>query len=626
MENVSALDQIRIKAYKEVQKASSWILELAKKQHYYDEYTKRLDASAQKFVMPIAEMLMCLTNCLEEKYQYLGLPLADKALLTKITTDLIEAIDAHGFSGRPYLVPTDISIKKDPSFTDAVTFTVGALVNVMKANILDENMVSKCEDLLIDCIDWLLEAKIAFPKGSPFNGCGWSWTSPAEMAGNPELTKFKHYLPPQTYFTSNVMISLCEALFDRFKLLEDKQKTKGVLECIVEAKKFFLTTLFADLVDTNKGWTDYRVGFSEMKPYEEDIEQASWVFSSYGLEPLTYIRYYFSKYGEVVSTLQKNYPDLFEQFQHFSNDDIKKLNQIFVQCINEAKRPKVFRRSCTIQVPNQFNQYENGKSYYIDGTVGYNLLNTINFYLDYFPRDKEAEKEWRNAEFKLAKTLIENSFKENAFTHCSTKESIEAIYATRTAIATFLSWGLMPPKRPMQEEISTEIKDQIAKLYNMVFGVPSDKKAAQTNINIEKDVINKLLQIGYIIGVSAAYLYKNVDIKNNPWFVMLFDPNDKITSRDVMQSNGKEMLHVFTEIINGTREDVTKEIEAIFKLKCLTLEYKEFIKNMQSGSEFSIDIKARIETLLKIADNVKGIFHQSSEKDYVGDLVNDCIQ
>jgi hypothetical protein len=147
MGSLAELDQLKEKAYKEVQSASNWILELAKKQHYYDEYTKGYGVSENKYVMPIAEILMCLTNCLEKKYKDLGLPLADKDLLTMIVTDLIEAKNKHGFSGRPYLVPSNDLIKKDPPFTDAVTYTAGALVSVLRTNILDENMVKKCVNL-----------------------------------------------------------------------------------------------------------------------------------------------------------------------------------------------------------------------------------------------------------------------------------------------------------------------------------------------------------------------------------------------------------------------------------------------------------------------------------------------
>ena len=443
------------------------------------------------------------------------------------------------------------------------------------------------------------------------------------------MVQFENYLTPQTYFTSAAMITLCEALFDCFKLMEARKKTKSILEYIVEAKKFFLTTSFSGSLEAYKGWTDYRHGFSEMKPYKDDIEQAFWVFSPYGLEPLSYIKYYCRYYEKVTGVLQKEYPKLFEQFQQFSDDDKEKLSSIFKQCINQAKRPLVFRETSMIQVPHQFNKSDKGESYYIDGTVGYNLLNVVNFYLDYFPhQETEEEKQWRIAEIILAKTLIDKTFKEKAFTHCSDKENVEAIYATRTAIATFLSWGVRRPlTQPMQEQISTEVKDQIKKLYDMIFVMPGAKNTEQTDIDINletnawsKDDIKKILQIGYIVGVSTISLSRNVQTK---WISTLIETDEKLNDHDIMQANGTEIVDLFAKIINGENDD--RDIVKIIKLPFLATKYKNFIENIQSESELSVAGNKRIETLLKFMDIVKTTFYETSEKDYIGDIINDCI-
>jgi len=221
----------RIDAYNRVVSAWNWIRRLAEKDKYYDEYILAIFTTKEVGVMPIAEILMCLVNTKEEDYQRLGLPKPSPDIIVKVTNKLLHTYEIKKFSGIPYLRSPDP--KLDPPFTDAVCYTAGALSSILKLKELSLNngLRKKCKNLLITCLDWLLQAGINAEKWKDVEcmktvrGAGWSWSSPIEIAKDEKFKNaFGKYLPPQTYFTSQVLTTLQEIFFDHYNQVEEKNK------------------------------------------------------------------------------------------------------------------------------------------------------------------------------------------------------------------------------------------------------------------------------------------------------------------------------------------------------------------------------------------------------------------
>ena len=526
---------LRRLAYSKVAQGSGWILSLAEEGRPYDNYTTQFGDANSFGVMPSAEMVMCLCNLRE--YLTLRLPQPTTDLINRSVTRLLEIHGQRGFSGRPYLINPGT---EDPPFTDAVCFLAGAVTAALTQSGLDADLKGSASTVLIECTKWLLEGSITPPQNLPLKGAGWSWSSPVALESSPTLTKaFGRVFPPQTYFTASAFTTLSEALFDQYSLIDNAGLTQDVLTALVDAKTLFLSSLFTTETGTT-GWCDFGVDLdreefrllSDLMPaalQDRDLGQVapSAEFTLYPLEPLSYIVYYLTddRYAGVVQKLRQEAPDTLKNLAAFSNEDRQKLHQAFSLCVGLAKNEKIPQKFCRIQLPQPLNGKDlNTNGYYLDGTVGYNALNVLNFYCRSFESgaDQAVVGRWEARQGPLVKRLLEGSFKKYSFAHCGDPQLDElfeeAIYATRTAIAALLAWGL-EPVTAQDQIVPVDVRELVTRLYQILCDPLAPGTTGQPPagaVSPKPDEVTKMVDLGYLLGLGA---HRMRNVKN--WGIYL---------------------------------------------------------------------------------------------------------
>lgn len=631
---LSRLDLER-KAFEKVRTAWMWIEKRAKKSEYQDSYTSGLTPTYG--VMPIAEVLMCLTNTLETKYVRQGLPTADKETLNLVIRNLLDVFEQHGFSGLPYVYHPDPNAKV-PEFTDAVCYVAGALVRLLPIKDLQITGREKCTELLKTCADWLLDARIEVPIAGSKIGHAWSWTKPTRGENKP----FGEQTPPQTYFTTQVMITLCELLFDYYDCVANK--SDQIFETLLGAKRFLLGTVAKERGKEGQGagWCDFSLdvakaaGFAAMEPYcrhakldyEEDAPRPQ--ITLYPLEALSYIAFY-GKEPSYLTTrrrLEKSLGEKVDEFFDFTKDQRLLLNDAFSLSLRLAHDKKILSRPCEIQIPEPLNGNDpNGgylskegtgqMSHYLDGTVAFNVLNALNFYIRYFEEDETNRanfQEWRNLEIDFVDMILEESFTGNAFKHSTpvrTKSAQkEVIYATRSAIASLLSWGVAPSL-----EVSQELRSLVHRLYALVEGqepVPTAVRDIDGSSEVLNDTVQVLVRVAFVFGQNLARLI-DMPEKATGWNKWL-DLDAKVEGRKadidkgaIARINGKELTQNVSKLLAGDQSDVESVLRWMEQSTFLVKVYREAFLERRKAL-LAADAGSRIQLVQAI---VKDIVSQS---------------
>lgn len=618
------MDRLQREAFSKIELSAEWIIELAGTGQFSDKYTRSLCDDKYNGVMPIAETLMCLTNLSE--YKQLGVPQPPDSLFAEMTKLLISTIKEKGFSGAPYLYGTE---EQEPPFTDAVCFTAGALTGVLSRPFLNPELRQSAIDALLSCTRWLLGARITPPHELGLSGAGWSWSSPSVIDADDVLkSRFKDLLPPQTYFTSSAIITLCEILFDLPEEVKKAGLQQDVFQSIVDGKVFLLATLIQE--SRLVGWADFGGGLDndpEKIQKLTSLPVAAWEslqgggmieplgeFTLYGLEPLTYIRYYDSdeSYADVVSVLKANFADLYREFCHFSDQELESLEEAFLTSQFLLRHRTISRKTSRVQVPSQLNSREGQKfSYYIDGTVGFQGLNVLNFYVRYFAGAEESRQTWNDNQVTLVEQLLGNSFKDRSFAHCGDPVSggifDPAIYATRTAVASLLSWGARPALK-QDEAIPSDVREVIKQLYLMVGGVEErvtdvSEAEAECRTALSTNALAQLLDIGFNVGLFLGLL-RNID--NVPRQQLLVD----ITKGGVcdvqvlLKENGHKAVDFLCKMLTFEPEKTSELIEQLCAQRGLARPYREFLESNKERITHA-QFNDRLGVLREMVDSVK---------------------
>lgn len=646
---------IRIDAYDKVISAWKWIHKLAEEDKYYDEYTLAVSGTKDMGVMPIAEMLMCLVNTVEEDYQRLGLPQPNHDLIEKLTKKLLETYEKHNFSGIPYLYSHDSNL--NPPFTDAVCYTAGALSSLLKIKELDltPELKEKCKDLLHTCLEWLLQAAIQADNWSDIKcmekvkGAGWSWSSPIEIRKDNKLNDvFGEKLPPQTYFTSQVFITLQEILYDHYDLVKEHGKVENTFQTIVNTKLFLLTSII-ERITGGIGWGNYLYDKTEgaknicdIPPYillDQDEILPMRDMSLYLLESLSYVRYYLSfQYAKVNDKIKKEFPDLYNKYEFFSDEEMKNLSKVFQASLDYILDVKILKNPCSIQIPEPLNlakgqsgyfqsQQEAEKSYYIDGTVAYNCLNALSWYAKFFALDEKIEIHWEKNKVKIVKRILDEAFKEQSFAHCGSGRPedpfVPSIYATRAAIASLLGWGLKAPVGTTQvAQISPEVCELVRKLYHLVEPISQVHPVKESPPSFSKEDIQPLLNFSYLIGLIIPVLKDQKKWQEN--LPVLFDPQKikkGIDPQTLININGRAFLKVLSTLLTSNDKDAIKRkidnfTEQIYLIKPL----KSFLQ--ENAERFAeMNLKERISTFKAISNSLLDTFEKAGvSEQHINDL------
>jgi len=607
-------------AFRKIELAADWMLGLARSGHYWDDYTKSLGGTEERDLMPVAEVVMCLTNLRE--YAERGVPQPPDDLIANVVGDLLVLCGEKGFSGVPYLISLE---KPDPPFTDAVSFAAGALTGVLSRSLVRGDLKNRCLEQLMDCVNWLLRAEVSIPEDLGLKGAGWSWSSPAEIENNKtHRRKFGRKLPPQTYFTSTVFTTLCEVLFDLHPEVERLQLEEPIFRAVVQAKDFLLSTLFEE--NRFAGWADFGGGLDNDREKIQkltDLEVPAWESQGtgvivpmgevtlYGLEPMSYCKYYTEsdQYSGVVRKLNKKFPALMAGLRDFSDEVIERLSEAFSSSLFLLKAQEIVRKSCQIQVPKPLNEREGQKfCYYVDGTVGLNVLNVLNFFSKGFPSERDSIQEWRSKELWLVSELVNKSFKDRSFAHCGNPAAGEvfepAIYATRTAIATLLSWGAQKHQRA-REPISNEVRETIGRLYQLAF--PGGRAGGKHHVD-EMDP-GQLLDIGYAIGL-LLYRIREIDkLGKKELIVDISTPADKQT---LYRENGRKLISSMKTLLDSEPDEVRELIDRLSGQRALARPYRDFLSDNKKGLE-SEEISDRVSTLYGLIDLIKSAVAEAGD-------------
>jgi hypothetical protein len=623
-------------AYNKVVSSWNWIRRLAEEDKFNDDYILAISDTKTIGIMPVAEVLMCLVNTTEEDYKRLALPQPSSELIAKVTNKLLKTYETHKFSGVPYVRSVDPKLA--PPFTDAVCYMAAALSSILKIKELDlkSDLKENCKDLLITCLDWLLQAAITADdkwenmecmKG--VKGTGWSWSSPMEIAKDDELKiAFEKYLPPQTYFTSQVIITLQEIFYDHYDLVEGKGKVENTFQAIVNAKSFLLTSIISDTITGENGWGDYRYdetpgasNTTHMKPYallSQETVQSLQDMSLYPLESLSYVRYYLSyQYTPVNDKIKKKFPKLYDEYELLSDKDLQNLNKVFQKSLAFLIDKKILEKPCSIQIPEPLNlgkgqagffksQQEDQKSYYVDGTVAYNCINALSWYARFFTLDENIKNRWDKNKVKIVERILNNAFKKEGFVHSgSDKEGdpfVPSIYATRTAISSLLAWGVFAPGDSTQSfQNFTEVRELVRKLHHLVEPISQANTAEPSTLSFSKNEIEQLLDLPFIIGLTIPILKNEKKWQGN--CQVLFNLNEikeKLDIQTLLDINGKTFLKVLSTILTSSDKDQIKNVIGEFtKQIYLITPLKSFlIENVDKLAQ--LDFKGRIDTISSI--------------------------
>jgi len=583
--------EIQRKAYKRVVDSWRWVEELASADSFTDDYLCSLSADGENGPMPCAEVLMCLLNTTETSYKQLDLPQPSVELIETVFDRLSQRVETLGFSGAPY-VSLPVGSPPPPEFTDSVCYLAGAATRLLATGLLvDSKRRKRAENLGLRCLDWLLNARISSElDGKQWHA--WSWSSPS--GDLPE--RFRKQLPPQTYFTSQVMITLLELLFDNYSLVSDR--VGRVLESIMGAKRFLLATIAPyPKDDTRCGWVDFdeeiarRCGATEISSYSKHEKPGARVpdpaLTLYPLEALSYIRYYMREpgYQETRWRLKQAVGGELDGLSDFTTTEDDSLDKAFAFGLSLVEEASVFELPCEIQIPEPFNlkREEDGvffkkeknasKSLYMDGTVGYNLLNALNFYVRYAEEDAGntvAFSAWRQVEVEFASHLLDSGFSGKAFTHASTFARPAVIYATRTAVASFLSWGVSPTASGLGG-LDDGVRRKIEELHALICDVHS-QEGAQKEEQVVALTSRSIMCLGFLIGIVAGRLRGIKD--TSPDFAEYYDlaeNKEQFSYQTALRTNGRDLLErMGTVVIGGARaiEELQRLKDSAFLSKC----------------------------------------------------------
>jgi hypothetical protein len=614
---------VRREAYKKVVSAWDWLREKAEKQDYLDEYTQSLCIGGKHGVMPIAEMVMCLLNPTEPSYRQLGLATPEGSLINKMTEQLLRVHGDRGVDGAPYLRTP--SGERRIEFTDAACYLSGALVKLIDYDELDDGLKENCQRVFLETIDWLNQARIRVPApGTKNDGgkestevFGWSWSSPEEAKRH----SLEGWLPPQTYFTSQVMTTLSEAVFDVQELL-DKEKLQETMRSIVGAKRFLLLTLKEQRPAKQfAGWPDFdpelatAVGATTIQPYStlSGSLEYSPRMTLYGLEALTYVFYYLrtSAYIDARATLKSDSPALYSAYQDFSSDDLRRLDKAFCHAASLVEEANIFDIPVRIQVAEPLNLDEGqesairGKntnlleSMYIDGTAMYNLLNTLNFYLRFAEatgENREFIEIWRSEEYNFVSNICEKCHSGRSFTHAAKLEDRpEVVYATRTAVASLLSWGVSP-----SVNVPPTVQRLVGELYELVCLSEEPKTLSDVDRpSLSHAVLKDVAEMGFIVGVFAMKLWETRhDASDLPEY---FDMGSKPSGgkQEVVKTNGLGLLARLSFILCGDEKTVREELAVLRSSPHLSRPYKRLVGELPDNLG-GMGLEGRIREVRKV--------------------------
>ena len=585
--------------------------ELATSGTFLDDYTEGLPGgSAEVGTMPVAEVLMCLVNTLEPKYQQLGLPQVSPEVLEGLVAQLLSAFERHRFAGVPYLWCPGTNTQ--PAFTDAVCYLTGVLVRVLGADILSDQRRKQCEELLGKCVDWLIEARIQVspPDGSKRSAVAWAWTSPKDLARLPEKWRlhFADKIFPQTYFSTQVMVSLCEALFEL--QVVSTAKAAQIFEAVICGKRFLLDSIQEVKLEGHRqyGWPDFleesaaKCGATGIEPYWRHRKQKKVRpdITLYALEALSYLSYY-SREPSYQAVRGKLRPlvDLAE-LDSFTQDERRKTDGAFALALDLLRdaTEEPFEKPCKLQIPEPLNLKDDKQgllasggesenySEYEDGTVPYNILNGLNFYLRYAEQSDENALDfefWRAQEVDFVNSLLERGFTGRAFVHASSfeKKRKEVIYATRTAVASLLSWGVARPASEGAGALSPKLVRLIQDLYGFVAQSSGTSDLTERpEATFSPTQVRALLELGFSIGVYAAKLY-GMPTRDLEALKEIFDLSGevKFDKQTAVKSNGVGLLRRLQGLLAADKLEVERELDKLSSAPHLSVLYKRFFQN-----------------------------------------------
>jgi hypothetical protein len=535
-------------------------------------------------------------------------------------------LDVHrrlGFSGLPYIRHPDQDAQLP--FTDAVCYTAGALIRLLSSPDAHVEQRDECTRVLKEAIAWLLNAGQRARGRHGEELVGWSWTSP-EAARS---TEFEGKTPAQTYFTTQVLTTLCEALFDCFPVFESE--ARGILGAIVGAKRFLL----GSMLDARhgevevSGWCDFHtrlardMGQTAMESYakherDQNEEEPRADITLYGLESLSYLRYYAreGEYRETRARLLEAAGVDSASLGAYTDEEASRLDRAFAFCLELAKnREQFFDFPCEIQVPEPLNlgPGEKGllesrgrgrKSVYRDGTVAYNVLNALNYhalYMDVKVDNQTLLTTWRDEELALVGDILERGFSGRAFTHATTFQRPEVIYATRTAVSSFLSWGVSPPAAAVDGRVRALV-EELSKAVGCGVPLPRQDSAAVAEW-LGPEESEALLRFGFIIGVYVAML--RTGRKDTR---MLAEHLDLQQTGDLdfgafLRTNGMYLLRRVARMLAASTTEAAEEID---KATSSTLLVKQLKRSLEKSRAEMLtpSSKGRVASLKTLSEDL----------------------
>jgi hypothetical protein len=545
-----------IVAYREVSSALHWLFDIAGSKIYVDPYVSSLSPDTDDHgVMPIAELLMSLLNPMDRDYAQRKLPQPTPALIRETISNLLARFDQKALAGNPYLVTRHGDAV--PSFLDAANYLVGALNSVLGnrevLNLLEKETRERIEECLVFSVKFIIDAQIVNPNGFSRGG-GWSWCSPNEISADANLQEiFPGSFPAQTYFTSQAMISLMEVLFDNADFAFRHDLQSQLLDCIARSKQFLLDTIKHPTRQGRAGWGDFSIaenadeeginlnmrtdGSSSMETVGDPWQ------SLYALECLSYVNFYLQDVP-TVSRIRRVNEDLFSEFETFSDEQSEGIKNVFGTALSPILGDKkMYQKSATIRVSYPLNSPKDSaqevvECFYVDGTVAYNALNALNFCSRFFEVDDADFEEWQTSQDSIIDGILTHSFVDPTFQHTALKgdDEIElpAIYATRTAIAALLSWGVEPPDSFGMEGLDPEVRGLVARLFELTIGQPPAPSSAAVE-PIDQSAVQILLEFALFAGLLCAS-FDDADRWADP---------DLATHTDMVKSGAKWERHEF---------------------------------------------------------------------------------
>lgn len=571
-----------------------WIKSCIVEKQYFDDYLLFLtkDETSQPPIMAIAECLMVIMNLREPDYREFEFSNVSMDIINKNIHDLIEALDGNIFSGWPYIRFEDM--KADVDFTDCVNYVLGAITRVYRTkevvSAVDKGTKEQLFMLGQRCLDWLLDNQVCFDFTDNDKNVhrlgGWRWASIKNSKNE--------YV--QTYFTTQALTTLLEALFEAPLLVRNREEE--ILKRIVRAKRFIECSIIKPEQEAAAGWVDVHEGVQPETTYIPEATGDENI-SLYALEVLSYVKYYTtdSVFRHKQSNLQKLSKTLWDELSNIDEtvtigidnivqrtqgglsseaDDVEnfadKSENYWLGINKHANKTIKSMSACRISVPSFVNTTSGGA--YIDGAVPFNKLNAILYSFEQFGLNSQNYLTTKRPQMllRLSAAILRVLYRDNCFQHLDRLDNkairYSAIYSTRSAISTFLSLGIKP--RQTSSDLPIEKLQKLAAEFSHLLNVETDQVADDAVLSQER--IRLLFVMGASIGLLMGHLgdvnrfaadpkLKNADAPK----LRIPDQMAKFDVRSAIEANIKGVSVLVEALYGQSFEDLEKATQNVAK-------------------------------------------------------------